>query len=131
MDANKFEYTDSDEFMKKYDELRATGDMFLVYLTGGVDPTTNVSWCPDCDAARPSIQTNCLDKIQIPVVKGVVLEKNTWVGVATHPYKKHPILKAGGVPSLLLCQGDQVLMRADDEEHFKNDDFVASFTGEE
>ena len=125
------EFTDTDEFFKKYEELKGTGDMFVVYLTGGIDPTTNTSWCPDCDVARPSIKEHCLDKCTIPVVKGVVLEKATWVGVQTHPYKVHPILKAAGVPTLLLCQGNQVLMRADDLEHFKNDDFVASFTGQE
>ena len=105
--------------------------MFVVYLTGGVDAATNVSWCPDCDAARPMIQSKCLDTVKLPVIKGVVVEKTSWMGVATHPYKAHPILKAVGVPTLLLCQGDQVLMRADDEDHFKNEDFIASFTGEE
>ena len=125
------EFTDAAKLIEKYDEMRKGGDMFLLYLTGGVDPQTNVSWCPDCDAARPMIQSACLDKIQIPVLKGIVEEKNTWVGVQTHPFKVHPIIKAGGVPSLLLCQGDQVLMRADDEDHFKNEEFIASFTGEE
>ena len=59
------------------------------------------------------------------------MSRDSWVGVSTHPYKMHPIIKAGGVPSLLLCQGDQVLMRADEEDHFKNEDFIASFNGED
>ena len=125
------EFTDEQTFIARYDEMRASGNMFLCYLTGGADPATGMSWCPDCDAAKPMIQTACLDKIQIPVLKALVMERNSWVGVSTHPYKVHPIIKAGGVPTLILCQGDQVLMRADDEEHFKNEEFIASFTGEE
>ena len=105
--------------------------MFVCYLTGGVGPATGTSWCPDCDAARPMIDSACLAKVKIPVLKGVVEEKGAWVGVATHPFKTHPILKAAGVPTLLLCQGDQVLMRADDADHFANEDFIASFAAEE
>ena len=125
------EFTDSTAFLEKYNELAASGDMFIVYLTGSVDPATGTSWCPDCDVARPTIKSKCLDAAKIPIVKGIVEQKSEWVGVSTHPYKVHPVIKAAGVPSLLLCQGNQVLMRADDLEHFKNEEFVASFTGEE
>ena len=78
--------------------------MFICYLTGGID-AQGQSWCPDCDAAAPSITEHVLDKTEMVVLKGVVTERDAWVGVADHPFKVHPIIKAGGVPSLLLCEG--------------------------
>ena len=88
-------------------------------MTGGVG-ADGVSWCPDCDAARPSIRSNILEKTQLKVLKGVVEERNTWVGVADHPFKKHPVIKAGGVPSVCLVQGDIVMARAESEDDFEN-----------
>ena len=111
--------------------MKATNAMFVVYMTGGVDAASGKSWCPDCDDARPMIQKALLEKCKLPIIKGTVMERDSWVGVADHPYKAHPVLKAGGVPSLMLCQGQQVLMRADDEEHFKNEEFITSFNGED
>ena len=61
------------------------------------------------------------------VLKGVVDDKTTWCGVQTHPYKTHPVLKAGGVPSVVLVDGDskQVLARAESAEDFANAELLA------
>ena len=55
------------------------------------------------------------------------VERDEWVGKASHPYKIHPVIKAGGVPSLLLIQGNNVLIRCDDDEHFANEDLMQEF----
>ena len=48
------EFTSTDEFIAKWDELTKAGDFFVVYMTGGIGEDGK-SWCPDCDAARPNI----------------------------------------------------------------------------
>ena len=67
----------------------------------------------------------------MPVLKGVGIDKTTWGGVATHPYKVHPVLKAGGVPSVMLVINNQVMVRAESGDDFANEDLLnAIATGE-
>ena len=56
------------------------------------------------------------------------VERADWRGNATHPYKIHPIIKAAGVPTLLLLDGSQEMVRADADEHFENADIMQMFT---
>ena len=91
--------------MSEY-ESKATGStFFILYMTGGVDAATGKNWCSDCDAASDLIKTKVLDKTPHPIIKGVVVQKEEWVGVSDHVFKKHPVIAAKGVPTLLLCQG--------------------------
>lgn len=39
-----------------------------------------------------------------PTLIGLVEERSTWVGRQDHPFKQHAILKARGVPTMLLFQ---------------------------
>ena len=121
-----FEFDEPTELISKYDELKSGDDMFIIYMTGGPNPATGLSWCPDCVVAAPNIQNHVLGKTALKVLKGNVNDPKTWMGVATHPFKAHPVLKAGGVPSLLLIgNGGQVLMRADSlDDHFNNEDML-------
>lgn len=105
--------------------------MFIVYLTAGIDHHSGKSWCPDCDKAQPIIQSALIDKSKLPIIKGIVMDGDSWVGKTDHPYKTHSILKACGVPSIMLCQGEEVLRRADTRKHFQYEKYVASFNGEE
>ena len=124
--ANVIEFTEPADLIAKYDELSKTDNFFIVYLTGGIDPNTGVSWCSDCVENQPHIDSGVLNKTQLTVLKGIVNDKTTWMGVADHPYKAHPILKAGGVPSVILLQGPQALMRAESGDDFKNEDLMES-----
>ena len=129
--ANILEFTEPADLIAKYDELKTAHCFFIMYLTGGEDPNTGVNWCPDCVAAKPAITEKILGVTQLPVLKGVVIDKTTWCGVATHPYKVHPVLKAGGVPSVMLVINNQVMVRAESGDDFANEDLLnAIATGE-
>ena len=117
------EFTNPAELIAEFDKAKADGSFFIVYLTGGIGPEGK-SWCPDCDAHRDAIKTTVLDKTELLVLKGVVDDRNTWVGVSDHPYKAHPIIKAGGVQSLTLHMGAQVMSRIDSDTDFQNEELL-------
>ena len=102
--SNVIEFKDPAALIEKYDELCASDQFFIVYMTGG--EVDGVNWCSDCTNAKPAINEHILAKTQLIVLKGVVDDKTTWCGVQTHPYKTHPVLKAGGVPSVVLVDGN-------------------------
>ena len=114
--------------MKAYEEAVASKEKFIVYLTGAQNLTdangAKSSWCPDCDEARPSINKLLEKNTSRKVVKGLVMTRDEWVGVSTHPYKVHPQIKAGGVPSMTVFLGKNELVRIEDLESFKNDDLM-------
>ena len=119
------EFKDPAALIEKYDAMCESGGFFIVYMTGG--EFEGVNWCPDCVNAKPAIDEHILGKTQMTVLKGVVDDKTTWCGVQTHPYKTHPVLKAGGVPSVVLVDGDskQVRVRAESPDDFSNEDLLA------
>ena len=94
-----------------------------MYLTGGIG-ANGKSWCPDCDAHRAAVSDHVINKTSLKVLKGVVEERNSWVGISTHPFKMHPVIKAGGVPSLALHEGGQSLMRAENDDEFGNKELL-------
>ena len=113
--------------MAEFDALSKKEDRYIVLLSGSTDASTGMSWCDDCDAAKPAIEKLMQENGgKYPAIKGTV-ERADWRGVATHPYKVHPLLKAAGVPTLLLFAGTEELLRADDLEHFGNEDMMAMF----
>ena len=62
-----------------------------------------------------------------PVLKGLVQTKEEWKDVDTHAFKTHKIIKAGGVPCVCLINGEQLLVKAESEEDFGNDDLIQMF----
>ena len=72
--------------MAKFEELKGDNTL-IMYFTGGVNPATGQNWCPDCVTAGPAIKEKILDKTELTVLKGLVMERNSWVGRADHPFK--------------------------------------------
>jgi len=60
--ANVIEISNPEEFNAKLDELSSQQDFVIVYITGGVDPTTGKSWCPDCVVHKPKIEAKVIAK---------------------------------------------------------------------
>ena len=49
------------------------------------------------------------------------VERNGWVGRSDHPYKASALLKAKGVPTVLVIDGgDNVVMRAETDADFQD-----------
>ena len=85
------ESNDKEVIMKEFQTRFDAGEMFLICFTGGVDPTSGESWCPDCVVAKPAME-RIKAKTQLPFIMAILQGRNDWVGVSDHPYRKHPHL---------------------------------------
>ena len=85
----------------------------MLFFTAGVGHFEK-TWCPDCDKHMPEIN-KVIEESKIHVIKAIVSDKNLWVGKNDHPYKQHPILAVAGVPTVLVCQDDKVLLRSEQD----------------
>jgi len=96
-------FKDPGELIAKWEEFSKENEesYSYVYITGGDNPATGQSWCPDCIEAKPFVD-EVIKKATVTVFVGYVMDRNTWVGVGTHLYKKHPLFKAKGVPTFIV-----------------------------
>merc|ERR1719464_1003957 len=117
--------------VEAFNKATETNKKFIVYLTGAVNAEDGKSWCPDCDVARPSIAEYLGKYTNRPIIKGEVQTRDEWVGVKDHPYKVHPLIKAGGVPSMILFEGKSTLHRVEDLDDFKNEGLMKMFFEDE
>ena len=90
------------EFISKFEALLKQGGFLACVITGATNESTGKNWCPDCDAAKPYINQTLEANASYPTLIGLVEERSAWVGRSDHPFKQHPIIKARGVPTMLL-----------------------------
>jgi thiol-disulfide isomerase/thioredoxin len=121
--AQIVEVNNTADFQKTLNEVSQEQDFVIVYITGTTDPATGKNWCPDCERAKPNINNIVLANATGKVLKCIV-QRSEWSGRSDHPYKQSALLKAKGVPTLLLLQGGQVVMRAERDEDFDNEELL-------
>ena len=122
------EITNITEYVDAVNQKIESGERFIAYMTGSV--IDGKCWCFYCDKFRDTINKNILNDTKLTVLKGLIPTKEEWVGVKTHPWKTHPLLKAKGAPGILLIEGHQVLIRADDDDEIENDEYLQLFNDE-
>jgi hypothetical protein len=127
--AQIIEVTDTGKFKSTLDYIAAEQDFVIVYITGTTDESGK-NWCPDCERAKPNIDNILLKNTQGKVIKCIV-ERAKWSGRSDHPYKQSPLLKAKGVPTVLLIREGEVLMRAERDEDFDNAELLLSIARHE
>merc|ERR1740117_425099 len=97
------------------------GEIFIMFFTGTVKENGD-SWCGDCVATK-HITSAVFEATKLQVITCKVT-RDEWIGQPDQPYRKHPKLACVGVPSMLLCQGTNVLMRAESVPDFENEDLM-------
>merc|ERR1712166_838675 len=98
---------------------------FIMLFTGTVKENGD-SWCGDCVIAKGSyndVQENTSVKTFIKCS----VTRDEWIGKPDQPYRQHNVMQAPGVPCMILCQGSQVMMRADNLDDFANEDLMNEF----
>ena len=74
-------FTSTDDLLNRWETLKTQDVPVIIYLTGGISAETGKNWCPDCEIASPMIEEHVISKSSINILKGVVEERNSWVGV--------------------------------------------------
>ncbi|KAH9774598.1 Thioredoxin-like protein Clot [Citrus sinensis] len=88
---------------------------FILFLADK-DPSTSLSWCPDCVRAEPVIyKTLEASPDDIALLQAYVGDRPTWRN-PQHPFRVDSRFKLTGVPTLFRWENDTVSGRLEDHE---------------
>ncbi|KAL3732731.1 thioredoxin-like protein Clot [Eucalyptus grandis] len=88
----------------------------LILFLADKDPSTSLSWCPDCVRAEPVIYKKLeASSDNIALLQAYVGDRPTWRN-PQHPWRVDPRFKLTGVPTLMLWEDDAVKGRLEDHE---------------
>ncbi|KAK7301420.1 hypothetical protein RJT34_12284 [Clitoria ternatea] len=93
----------------------------LILFLADKDPSTSLSWCPDCVRAEPVIYKKLeASSDDIALLRAYVGDRPTWRN-PQHPWRVEPRFKLTGVPTLIRWENDEVKGRLEDHEaHLEN-----------
>ncbi|XP_007052588.2 PREDICTED: thioredoxin-like protein Clot isoform X1 [Theobroma cacao] len=90
----------------------------LILFLADKDPSTSLSWCPDCVRAEPAIYKKLeASADDVAVLRAYVGDRPTWRN-PQHPWRLDSRFKLTGVPTLVRWdwQNDAVKARLEDHE---------------
>ncbi|KAJ9174438.1 hypothetical protein P3X46_013081 [Hevea brasiliensis] len=88
----------------------------LILFLADKDPSTNLSWCPDCVRAEPVIYKKLeASSDDIALLRAYVGDRTTWRN-PQHPCRVDSRFKLTGVPTLVSWENDAIKGRLEDNE---------------
>ncbi|CAI0436822.1 unnamed protein product [Linum tenue] len=88
---------------------------FILFLADN-EPSTNLSWCPDCVRAEPVIYKKLEEsEANVALLRAYVGDRPTWRNPA-HPWRTDSNFKLTGVPTLVRWEKDAITGRVEDHE---------------
>ncbi|KAK6928668.1 Thioredoxin domain-containing protein 17-like domain [Dillenia turbinata] len=88
----------------------------LILFLADKDPSTSLSWCPDCVRAEPVIYKKLeASPHEIGLLRAYVGDRPTWRNPA-HPWRIDSRFKLKGVPTLIRWENEEVKGRLEDHE---------------
>ncbi|PON86249.1 Thioredoxin-like fold containing protein [Trema orientale] len=93
----------------------------LILFLADKDPSTSLSWCPDCVRAEPVIYKKLeATSEDVALLRAYVGDRPTWRN-PQHPWRVDPKFKLTGVPTLIRWENDTISGRLEDyEAHLEN-----------
>ncbi|KAB2012750.1 hypothetical protein ERO13_D09G099100v2 [Gossypium hirsutum] len=89
---------------------------FILFLADK-DPSTSLSWCPDCVRAEPVIYKKLeASPEDVTLLRAYVGDRPTWRN-PQHPWRLDSTFKLTGVPTLLLWDSNNQAIKARLEDH--------------
>ncbi|XP_022152566.1 thioredoxin-like protein Clot [Momordica charantia] len=103
-------------FDKFRSELPNNKANFILFLADN-DPSTSLSWCPDCVRAEPGIYRKLEAASEdIALLRAYVGDRPTWRN-PQHPWRVDSRFKLAGVPTLVRWdENDKISGRLEDHE---------------
>ncbi|KAF7108150.1 hypothetical protein CFC21_108678 [Triticum aestivum] len=92
------------------------GKLKLLLFLADREPSSSLTWCPDCNVAEPVIyeKLESLGK-DVVLLRAFVGDKPTWRD-PTHPWRVDPRFALKGVPTLLRWDKGAAAGRLEDDE---------------
>ncbi|XP_023755562.1 thioredoxin-like protein Clot [Lactuca sativa] len=88
----------------------------LILFLADIEPSTNLSWCPDCVRAEPVIYKKLESSSDdVALLRAYVGDRPTWRN-PQHPWRVDSKFKLKGVPTLILWENGEVKGRLEDHE---------------
>ncbi|XP_073129698.1 thioredoxin-like protein Clot [Henckelia pumila] len=88
----------------------------LILFLADKDPSTNLSWCPDCVRAEPVIYKKLeASSDNVALLRAYVGDRPTWRN-HHHPWRTDSTFKLKGVPTLIRWEDDAIKARLEDHE---------------
>ncbi|KAK3023986.1 hypothetical protein RJ639_044143 [Escallonia herrerae] len=88
----------------------------LILFLADIDPSTSLSWCPDCVRAEPVIYKKLeASSDDVALLRAYVGDRPTWRN-PQHPWRVDSKFKLKGVPTLIRWENDSVKGRLEDYE---------------
>uniref|UniRef100_A0A2P2P4G9 Thioredoxin-like protein Clot n=1 Tax=Rhizophora mucronata TaxID=61149 RepID=A0A2P2P4G9_RHIMU len=130
MSADATLSTFDDVFEKFKSEAAKYKANFILFLADK-DPSTNLSWCPDCVRAEPVIyKTLEASADDVALLRAYVGDRPTWRD-SQHPWRvDSSMFKLTGVPTFISWENGAVKGRLEDNEAHLEDKINALLCGE-
>ncbi|XP_010265834.1 PREDICTED: thioredoxin-like protein Clot [Nelumbo nucifera] len=88
----------------------------LILFLADKDPSTSLSWCPDCVRAEPVIYKKLeASSANVALLRGFVGDRPTWRN-PNHPWRVDSRFKLKGVPTLVSWENGAITGRLEDHE---------------
>ncbi|XP_073307348.1 thioredoxin-like protein Clot [Primulina huaijiensis] len=102
--------------LEKFRSEGANNKANLILFLADKDPSTNLSWCPDCVRAEPVIYKKLEESSDnVVLLRAYVGDRPTWRN-PHHPWRTDSRFKLKGVPTLIRWEDGGVKARLEDHE---------------
>ncbi|KAL7083537.1 hypothetical protein ACP275_14G170000 [Erythranthe tilingii] len=104
------------EVFEKFRSEAANHKANLILFLADKEPSTNLSWCPDCVRAEPVIYKKLESSPDdVVLLRAYVGDRPTWRN-PVHPWRTDSSFKLRGVPTLIRWEDGAVKARLEDHE---------------
>ncbi|KAI3840048.1 hypothetical protein MKW92_014270 [Papaver armeniacum] len=106
--------SDLDQAFEKFNS--ENGRIKFILFLADIDPSTSVSWCPDCVRAEPVIYKKLEESSSdVLLLRAYVGDRPTW-RTPNHPWRIDSRFNLKGVPTLVRWENGSVQGRLEDHE---------------
>ncbi|GFY90447.1 thioredoxin superfamily protein [Actinidia rufa] len=105
-----------DGVLEKFRSEAANNKANLILFLADKDPSTSLSWCPDCVRAEPVIYKKLeASSDDVALLRAFVGDRPTWRN-PQHPWRVDSRFKLTGVPTLIRWEDEAIKGRLEDHE---------------
>ncbi|XP_073099330.1 thioredoxin-like protein Clot [Elaeis guineensis] len=108
--------SDFEEVFERFKSENSQNQLKFLLFLADKDPSTSLSWCPDCNVAEPIIYEKLkASEEDVVLLRAYVGDRPTWRN-PSHPWRIDPRFRLRGVPTLIRWENEAAIGRLEDHE---------------